>query len=294
MSLALTRPDDVAAAAQLACILEANAPKPGNVSPGMAFRDTRYEDFVASAAAIGPAIAAAGIAPLGATIRSALEATRRWTTSNTNLGIVLLLAPLARAALHGAGNDLRARAAAVLGATTVDDARDTYAAIRLVHPGGLGATDQEDVSATPTVTLHQAMVLAAGRDGVAREYSTGFAGTFERGAPTLRAALSAGLDWTDAILETYLIILGSAPDTLIARKLGPEAAGAISDRAREAQAGGGVRTAAGRQAIAALDAELRDPGNSRNPGTSADLTAAAIFAVLLEDGWRGPEGRRRG
>lgn len=294
MPLALSGSEDVAAAAQLACTLEASAPKPGNVSPGKPFRDTRFEDFLASAAAIGPAIAGAGSVPLGATIRAAIEATSRWTTSNTNLGIVLLMAPLARAALHGTGSDLRARAAAVLGATTVDDAREAYAAIRLVHPGGLGAVDREDVSAAPTVTLHQAMILAAGRDGVAREYQTGFAGTFDRGAPALRAALGAGLDWTDAILETYLIILGSAPDTLIARKLGTEAAGAISGRARAAQAAGGVRTAAGRQAIAALDAELRDPGNTRNPGTSADLTAAAIFAVLLEDGWRGPEGRRRG
>ena len=90
---------DVAAAAQLACLLEASAPKPGNVSPGRHFADARYEDFLASAAAIGVPLAGAGTRPVGATVRLAVEATARWTRSNTNLGIVLLLAPLARAAL---------------------------------------------------------------------------------------------------------------------------------------------------------------------------------------------------
>jgi triphosphoribosyl-dephospho-CoA synthase len=88
----------VAAAAQLACLLEASAAKPGNVSPGVHFGDTTYEDFLASAAAIGPPLGAAGTNALGTTIRRAVQATRRWTSVNTNLGIVLLLAPLARAA----------------------------------------------------------------------------------------------------------------------------------------------------------------------------------------------------
>ena len=93
------RAAEVAAAAQLACLLEASAPKPGNVSPLARFHDATYEDFLASAVAIGPALAAAGERPLGATIRAAVEATGRWVPSNTNLGLVLLLAPLARAAL---------------------------------------------------------------------------------------------------------------------------------------------------------------------------------------------------
>src|SRR5688500_15073254 len=89
---------DIAAAVQLACLLEVSAPKPGNVSPGRHFADTRYEDFLASAVAIGAPLGGAGSRPLGATIRLAVAATARWTRSNTNLGIVLLLAPLARAA----------------------------------------------------------------------------------------------------------------------------------------------------------------------------------------------------
>ena len=131
---------DVAIAAQLACLIEASAPKPGNVSPGRHFADARYEDFLASAAAIGEPMAGAATRPVGATVRLALEATARWTRSNTNLGIVLLLAPLARAALVGAHDDLRGAVRRVLEASTVEDARDVYAAIRLAAPGSPGTT----------------------------------------------------------------------------------------------------------------------------------------------------------
>jgi triphosphoribosyl-dephospho-CoA synthase len=277
-------PEEVAAAAQLACLLEVGAPKPGNVSPGRHFHDTRYEDFLASAVAIGPALAAAGDRPLGATILAAVTATSRWTTSNTNLGIILLLAPLARAALRS-GAPLRDAVHDVLGATTVSDAADVYAAIRRARPGGLGSSATEDVSAAPSVPLREAMVLAANRDGVAREYATDFAATFEIGAPALRAARSAGLGWSEAVVQTFLRILATLPDTHIARKLGPDAAASVARRAREVEEAGGVRSDAGRRAVAVFDAELRSPTNARNPGTTADLTCAALFVVILEDGW---------
>lgn len=276
--------EEIAAAAQLACLLEVSAPKPGNVSPERHFHDTRYEDFLASAVAIGPALAAAGTRPLGATIRAATEATVRWTRSNTNLGIVLLLAPLARAAARE-GGDLRSRVAAVLEETTVTDAADAYAAIRRARPGGLGAASAEDVSAAPTVTLREAMGLAAERDAIAREYVTRFALTFEIGAPALAEARRRGLPWSDATVECFLALLAAVPDTHVARKLGRAEAERLSTRAREVAAAGGTGTPEGRAALAALDAELRDSRNSRNPGTTADLTCAALFVVILEGGW---------
>jgi len=276
----------VAAAAQLACLLEVSAPKPGNVSPFAGFRDASYEDFLASAAAIGPALTAAGERPLGATIRAAVEATARWVPSNTNLGLVLLLAPLARAALTPGGASLRDRLAATLAATTVADARDTYAAIRLGAPGGLGRAPDQDVAGTPTATLRDVMAMAVERDAIAREYASDFRTTFELGAPALRAALADRLPWRDAVVETYLTLLAAAPDTHIARKLGLPAAVTVQQRGRSVLDAGGVRTAPGREAIAALDGELRDEANTLNPGATADLTGAAIYLVLLEGGWR--------
>jgi len=280
----VSTPADVAAAGQLACLLEVSAPKPGNVSPGLHFHDTRYEDFLASAVAIGPALSGAAEHPLGTTIRTSVEATRRWTRSNTNLGIVLLLAPLARAALRSGGS-LRERLAMVLKETTVTDAAQVYAAIRHAGPGGLGASSAEDVSDTPTVTLRDAMALAADRDAVAREYVTDFALTFEVGVPAVRAGRQEGLGWTEAAVEAYLTLLASTPDTHIARKLGRAEAESVSRSALEVRDVGGTRSAAGRKALAALDAELRDPRNRRNPGTTADLTCAALFVVILEGGW---------
>jgi triphosphoribosyl-dephospho-CoA synthase len=274
-------PEEVAAAGQLACLLEVSAPKPGNVSPGRHFHDTRYEDFLASAVAIGPALAAAGHRTLGGTILAAVDATARWTRSNTNLGIILLLAPLARAALRGGGS-LRDGVREALADTTVADAAEVYTAIRRARPGGLGSAAAEDVAAAPSVTLREAMALAAERDSVAREYATGFDITFGIGAPALRAARSSGLDWTDAVVATYLRLLAAVPDTHIARKLGPAVAEAVSLRAREVEQAGGTRTEEGRRALVALDAELRGPTNSHNPGTTADLTCAALFVVILE------------
>ena len=330
---------DVAAAAQLACLLEASAPKPGNVSPGRHFADTRYEDFLASAAAIGGPLADAGTRSVGATVRLAIESTRRWTSSNTNLGIVLLLTPLARATLGLDRFSIRRRAEAlasadtrtlkralyvetqtapgatpatspeprvpspesrpeeefsatrlraalrqVLDGTTVDDARDVYAAIRLASPGGLGQADSQDVASEPDVTLLAAMRLASHRDGIAREYATAFEVTFETGAPALERARQDGLPWDDAVVETFLSVLASNPDTHVVRRAGVAAAEEVSAWARQTLSAGGVRSTAGRRAIDEMDIGLRDARNLRNPGTTADLTTAAIFVELLKVG----------
>jgi triphosphoribosyl-dephospho-CoA synthase len=271
----------VAGAAQLACLLEVSAPKPGNVSPGRHFHDTRYEDFLASAVAIGPVMGGADDRPIGSTVLAAVEATAVWTTANTNLGIVLLFAPLAR----GVGRRDLVREA--LEGTTVSDARDVYRAIRLAGPGGLGRVPSEDIGGEPTVTLREAMGLAAGRDSIAREYVTDFATTFGSSVPALTRARRDGLSWDDAIVETYVGLLAAEPDTHIVRKLGVAVASEVTGRAGAAMASGGVRTESGRAALAELDVVLRGyPRNGANPGTTADLTAAAIFVSLMQGGWR--------
>jgi triphosphoribosyl-dephospho-CoA synthase len=309
----------IAAAAQLACLLEASAPKPGNVSPGRHFRDTRYEHFLASAAAIGGPFAAVASRPLGATIRLAIDATAQFSSANTNLGIVLLLVPLARAAAiarpawPSAGSDpddarswgqttgqesplqnLRTNVRLVLEATNVQDARDVYAAIRTASPGGLGEVDDQDVADEPSATLLEVMRLAAGRDGIAREYATGFQVTFECGAPALARARRDGLSWDDAVVETFLTLLAANPDTHVARRGGAKLAADVSRRAAAVLTAGGVRSVDGRRLAAEMDTALRDERNTANPGTSADLTAAAIFVFLLTGGWyAGPPDRGR-
>jgi triphosphoribosyl-dephospho-CoA synthase len=261
-------------------VLEASAEKPGNITPSHDFHDTTYEDMLRSAIAVGPELARAGERGVGDTVLAVVRASRSVAPANTNLGIALLLAPLAKAAL--AGGPLRAHLSATLGALDLADARATYAAIRLAGAGGLEERVEHDVRSEPAVGLREAMATAAGRDAIAAEYVSDFALTFESGIPALRAALDDGLAVRDAIVELHLRLLGTVPDTLIARKRGAEAAARVSEGARDVLSAGGVRTAAGRRAVARFDASLRDAGNALNPGTTADLVTATLFVAVLE------------
>jgi triphosphoribosyl-dephospho-CoA synthase len=260
----------------MACVLEAGAEKPGNITPRHDFADTTYEDMLRSGIALGPELAGAGERGVGATVLGAVRATRRVAGANPNLGIVLLLAPLARAALTGA------EVGEVLEELTLADAEDAYEAIRLAAPGGLDDPVEHDVRDAPRVTLREAMAAAAERDSIAAEYARGFAITFGIGRPALDEALDAGLPARDAIVELFLRLLVEVPDTLIARKRGQDAAERVSAGAARALAAGGVRSAAGRAALAELDTSLRVDGNALNPGTTADLVTAVLFVALLD------------
>src|SRR5207253_1591518 len=150
-----------------------------------------------------------------------------------------------------------------LDATTVADARDVYAAIRLASPGGLGRADDQDVAGEPTVTLVEAMRLAAHRDGIAREYATGFEATFTVGAPALERARRDRLSWDDAIVETFLTLIAVSADTHIVRRGGAAVADEVTRLARAARDAGGVRSSPGRRAIEEMDRALRGTDNSR-------------------------------
>ncbi len=271
----------VALAAQMACVREVCAPKPGNVNRLHDFADTRFEDFVLSAVAIGPAMLEADRLGVGQIIQQAVRDTRQLVQSNTNLGIILLLAPLAKACrLSGT---VRENLRRILAALTVEDARHAYAAIRMAQPGGMGKAAEADVAEEPSITLRQAMDLAQGRDSIAREYVTDFAVTFEIGYPALRTAWQMTDQPGQAIVQCYLTLLANVPDTLIARKRGTETAAEVSRWAAETLAMGGALTSQGQEALADLDHRLRDERHTLNPGTTADLTTAAVFFFLLRE-----------
>jgi triphosphoribosyl-dephospho-CoA synthase len=261
-------------------VLEASAEKPGNITPSHDFDDTSYEDMLQSGIALGPELGRAGERGVGETVLAAVRASRDAAGANTNLGIALLLVPLARAALRG--GPLRASLADVLRALTVADARCAYAAIRLAGAGGLDEPVEHDVRDEPHVTLREAMATAAQRDTIAGEYVTDYRVTFELGLPAFAAALDDGRRRRDAIVELALRLLAAVPDTLIARKRGADAAGRVAAGAREVLSAGGVRSARGRTALAEFDTSLRRDGNALNPGTTADLVTAVLFVALLE------------
>ena len=272
----------MAAAAQLACELEVSAEKPGNVTPTVAFQDTGYEDFLQSAAALAPEMAKAGERSVGDTVLAVITATRQRTQANTNLGIALLFAPLAKAALTD-GVGLRRNLQAVLHGLTQDDARSTYKAIRLAAPGGFKEPVENDIRTEPTTTLREAMAGAVERDSIAAEYLSDYRITFELGLPALQSNLERGISTDQAIIQTYLELLANVPDTLIARKCGFATARKVSREAQAVLTAGGVFSPDGRRKIAALDGTLRSRNSNRlNPGTTADLIAATLFVALLE------------
>lgn len=281
--------DQIAWAAQMACLLELCAEKPGNVSRAWDFADTHFVDFMSSAIAIGPALRdAAGApagAPVGETILRAVRDTRRFVNTNTNLGMILLLSPLAKAAgrerSHPDG--LRAEVGQVLRALTVEDARLAFEAIRLAAPGGLGEVERYDVrQPTVDVTLREAMAAAQHRDSVAREYVTDFEITFELGCAALRQFWTEGRGLADAIVQTALVIIAQTPDTLIARKEGVAAAQAVSRQAEQVLQAGGAFSERGREALRRFDRAVRDSGHRLNPGATADLVAASLFVFLID------------
>jgi triphosphoribosyl-dephospho-CoA synthase len=236
-----------------------------------------------SAVAIGPALRDAAQRPVGDTILRAVRDTQRFVSTNTNLGMLLLLVPLARAAGRPHPNGLRAAVGEVLRALTVDDARHAFEAIRLAAPGGLGDSDVHDVHAAEVrVTLLEAMRAARGRDAVAREYVTDFEITFETGYTALCCFLDEGHRFADAVVQTALTILAQVPDTLIVRKEGLTTAREVSQQAARVLQAGGAFSREGRQALEAFDRSIRDEEHRLNPGTTADLTTASIFVLLVE------------
>ena len=276
----------VALAATLAGVLEGAAEKVGNVTPTRSFADARFDDFVTSALLLGPAVARARPGRVGWAVWKSVEATRKVTPTNTNLGLALLFAPIVAAWRSPGGGSLRRRLAAVLRGLSVDDARWAYRAIRLAKPGGLGSSAEADAWGSPTITLREAMALAAERDSIASEFVRDFALTFDVALPALRESMRNGLTALDAIAQAHLELIASVPDTLIARKAGRLASETVSSKARMVLQSGGMYTRKGRIAARRLDRYLRRDGNRLNPGTSADLVAAALFVWLLGSGAR--------
>ena len=260
--------------AQIACLWEASAQKPGNVHRYADFADLTYLDLLASAAAIGPVLEKAWYRPVGEIVLEAIKATRRVTTTNSNLGIVLLLTPLAAVP---PGRRLRDEVPRILAELTVADAVLVYEAIRVAEPGGMGRVTAQDLTEIPTVTLRAAMVLAADRDRIARQYVYDFADIFAIGLPTLKLILAAGHPLETAVIATHLTFLAAFPDTLIERKFGSVAAQEVLERARHLV---DRELLENRRPLTDFDAWLRT--HRYNPGTSADLVAATLYAAMRE------------
>jgi triphosphoribosyl-dephospho-CoA synthase len=269
------------AAATLACLYEATAAKPGNVHPRARFDDLSFAEFVTSAVVIGPIFDRAPEIGVGQTVLDAVRVTRDAVGTNTNLGTLLLLAPLA--AVPG-GQSLSTGIGDVVGGLTADDTKHVYDAIRISCAGGLGRAEQADVCFDPPagINLVQAMRLAAERDCVARQYTNGFADVFQGTAEWIAEALAREMPLGEAVVLTHIRQLAKCPDSLIARKCGPQIAAEATRRAATVLELETHGQSDFRKALNDFDSWLREDGHRRNPGTTADLVAAGLFVLLRE------------
>ncbi len=273
--------------ARLACVLEATARKAGNVHPGAAFEHVSYDDFIRSADACALPLGSAADVGVGTAVLESVRATKACCEHNTNLGIILLLAPLAAvpsdvSIADGIGS--------VLANLTHDDSAAVYEAIRIAAPRGLGGSDEADVTdGPPQSSLVEAMALAADRDLVAAQYATDFRLVLWFGTPLLERVEQFETRWEEAIVRLQLELMGRSPDTDILRKCGSMDA---EDSARRAKAVLNARwpsSTEGRSRFREFDRWMRARRSQRNPGTTADLVTACLFAALREGTIEPPE-----
>jgi len=295
----------------LAILLEVSADKPGNVNLVVGFEGTNHMHFLASAVAAAPyfrlaaergmAVAEGDIAlkdvGVGRIIRDCVADISAWQSGgNTLLGTIILFTPLAVAA--GMTQDergvfnlhvLRQNLKKIVEATTPEDAVAVYEAVGIAKPSGLGKAPDLDVNDPGSVkriieeriSLYQVFKIAASYDMVCSEWVNNYPVTFEYAYPLLVQNLKEDGDLNMAIIHTFLAVLAKHPDTFIARKVGLKRACEVSTAAEEVLKSGGLRTAAGRERLREFDAMLRKESNLLNPGTTADIIAAALALAVL-------------
>lgn len=266
-----------------ACRLDVSCFKPGNVSMESPGHGMQAKDFISSAQAAAAPICNAG-GSVGARIFGAVLATQRAVGCNTNLGIVLLAAPLLHAhAGRVPGGGLRCALARTLAGLDRTDAALAYRAIRLANPGGLGTSARHDVHEEPDVTLLEAMRESATRDSIAHQYASDFSGIWNLGLPTLYRARDRWGTAEAEVVTVYLGFVAAWADSHVLRKHGPEQAATVQREGAACLAAveqSGNWNAA-RPLLEAFDRSLKWRG--LNPGTSADLTVAVLLAAELQE-----------
>lgn len=284
---------EIAKIAQIASALEVSGyPKPGNVHRTRDYSDMVFEDFIISGIVIGDTIREACTdidvdnPKLGKYILQAVAETDKWIKNNTNLGIVMMITPIAvAAAISDSFDDIRENVKVVMRNTSVDDACDLYDAINIADAGGMGDQDEYDVASDSAKqelrdnnqTMYDVLKISAPWDMLAREMTSDMPAVFEIGYPTYHE-LSQEKSKNDACVLTFLTILSQVPDTLISRKYGSDEALKVSMMVRD------LLNLRDEPDFAEKLKEFDDFlfKNKLNPGTTADLTAASIFVSYLK------------
>jgi triphosphoribosyl-dephospho-CoA synthase len=268
--------------AAIAAILEATAAKPGNVHPKASFPDLDHADLVAAARAAALPLDRLASGPssvsLGSGILAAVRSSRAVTRSNANLGIILAIAPLAAASRSPCGPLTPNQVADCLSTLSAGDARDIYEAIRLSGAGGLGHRQEHDLFSDPPADIRDAMRAAATGtpgDQIAGLWTRGYQSLWNGLVNDLRRSLATDWNWSAGVVDAAVRQLAREPDSLIRRRHGDVVAAKVSARAAALL----PAPTADPGLLAAFDHSLRWPVRV-NPGTTADLVAAALYVVI--------------
>jgi len=276
----------IRAAFKSACVAELKALKPGNVHIFSDGHDMTIEDFMVSANISAEEISASGIS-LGERIFNSVSKTVERVGCNTNLGIILLCAPISQALFSKEGvtntKNIQNSLNGLLTGLAVEDTKLTYKAIRLAAPGGLGKRAKYDIQENPNVDLLKAMQYAEKYDRIAYQYTHKFKDIFDFGVPMIKKKLGEklGLRWSATV--AYIAFLSHFVDTHIVRKFSEETALAVSKQAQKLEKLLGKTKKPDEMIpkLIAFDKKLKK--NGINPGTSADLTVASLFVTLLQE-----------
>jgi len=302
----------IAKSLELSILFEVSADKPGNVNLVTGFEGTRYEHFLASAVAAEPHFELAarrGIAVslgeislhnvgLGSIVKDCIADISAWQYGgNTLLGTIILFIPIAVAAGMTSTNEecifeiseIRKNLNPIVEATTPEDAINVYEAIKIANPSGLGKAPDLDINNPDSVnriikenvSLLQVFQIASNYDNVCFEWVNNYPITFDFAYPHLMEQIKTFKDLNTAVVHTFLKVLGKYPDTFIARKVGFGKAQEISLMAEEVLKLGGLGTSEGKAKLREFDLMLRKSSNLLNPGTTADIIAAALALCVL-------------
>jgi triphosphoribosyl-dephospho-CoA synthase len=278
-------PEQLAEHYRQACEIELQAFKPGNVSVYADGHDMTVADFRRSYHVSAPPLCNPDYS-LGEKIFYAVQATREAVGCNTNLGIILLAAPLLQAASGcRSGLTLRQALRQVLSATTLADADWVFRAISLANPGGLGSASQQDVHAPATVILTEAMRLASRQDRIAYQYISGYQDIFDFAILSYYNGENLWRSKSWAAVTVYTALLSQFPDSHVERKHGDQYSDMIGQTMADLSQCLVTQTA---EQLMPLLHQIDQTFKTKriNPGTTADMTVATLLAVFLENEWQ--------
>lgn len=273
--------DQLALAYKNACMGELQALKPGNVHAFSDGHGMTFQDFIQSADVTADPITRVGLS-VGERVFYSVEATKNAVGQNTNLGMLLLCAPLMQAALSlSEGQSLWSQLNRTLDQLSISDAILVAKAIVLANPGGLGVSNRHDVHEAPQVNLLEMMRSAQDKDRIAWQYANTFQDVVSLGVNLYADAL---LKWENSAWATtglYLGFLSQYADTHVQRKHGVEIANTLMQEARELESDywDAHNPKLMQKRLLEWDASLK--ARKINPGTSADLTVATLLASHL-------------